>query len=672
MIVALAGNQNCGKTTLFNALTGSNQHVGNFPGVTVEQKVGTVKNNKKDNREIQIVDLPGIYSLSPYTNEEIVSRDYIINEHPDGILNIIDASNIERNLYLSLQLAELGIPMVIALNMMDEVRENGGSIDIPMMSKLLGVPVVPISAAKEDGIEELKSTFVKTFENKIKPQVVDFCNSDEQGGVHRTIHAVMHMIEDHAKDSNISRRFAATKLVEGDETLISFLKLSDNEVETIEHTLIELTQEADMDPQAAIADMRYKFIEDVVKRTVIKQAESKQHRISVAIDKVLTHKYWGIPIFFAIMGLVFYLSFDLIGGNLTALCDVGIEKLITSIRQGLIDFQMNPVMISLICDGALAGIGSVISFLPTIIVLFLFLSLMEDSGYMARVAYVMDKALRKLGLSGKSFVPLLIGFGCSVPAVLSTRTLSSERDKRMTIMLIPFMSCTAKLPIYGYIASIMFPGYSGLVTLSLYILGICLAIAMAFILKHTFFKGKSIPFVMELPNYRIPGFKTTMLLLYDKAKDFIVRAFTIIFSASVVIWFLQSFDIRFNVVTNTENSILANIAKLIAPIFNPLGFGSWKTTTALISGFMAKEAVVSVLDVLSGGAGGAGINGLFTMQSAYSFLVFTSLYTPCVAAVAAIRQEFGDKRKGLAVAIMQSVYAWVVAFIIYQILRLAV
>ncbi|MCQ2483024.1 MAG: ferrous iron transport protein B [Clostridia bacterium] len=665
MIIALAGNQNCGKTTLFNALTGSNQHVGNFPGVTVEQKIGSLKEGKKSNSDIKIVDLPGIYSLSPYTNEEIVSRDYIIREKPDGILNIVDASNIERNLYLSLQLAELGIPMVIALNMMDEVRENGGSIDIELMSKLLGVPVVPISAAKEDGIEELKSVFVKTFENKIKPQVVDFCNSDDQGGVHRAIHSIMHMIEDHAKDKNISRRFAATKVVEGDDTMIDFLKLSANEIETIEHTLIELTSEVGMDSQAAIADMRYRFIENVVSQTVIKQKESKQHKISVTIDKVLTHKYFGIPLFLAIMGLVFYLSFDLIGGNLTSVFEIAIDNMITTVREGLIQFEMNPVMISLICDGALSGIGSVLSFLPTILVLFLFLSLMEDSGYMARVAYVMDKALRKIGLSGKSFVPMLVGFGCSVPAVMATRTLSSERDKRMTIILIPFMSCTAKLPIYGYIASIMFPGISGLITLSLYVLGIVLAVVMALVLKKFVYKGKSVPFVMELPNYRIPGFKTTLLLLYDKAKDFIVKAFTIIFTASVVIWFFKTFDIRFNVVSDTEYSILANIAKFIAPIFNPLGFGSWKTTTALISGFMAKEAVVSILDVLTMGEG---INGLFTTASAYAFLVFTSLYTPCVAAVAAIRNEFGSKRKGLLIAVLQSVYAWTVAFIIYRIL----
>ncbi|MCQ2534825.1 MAG: ferrous iron transport protein B [Clostridia bacterium] len=669
MIIALAGNQNCGKTTLFNALTGSNQHVGNFPGVTVEQKVGTVKSSKKDNRDIKIVDLPGIYSLSPYTNEEIVSRDYILNQKPDGILNIIDATNIERNLYLSLQLAELGVPMVIALNMMDEVRDNGGNIDVEKISKLLGVPVVPISAAKEDGIEELKDVFIRTFENKIKPQVVDFCKGGDNGGVHRALHAIMHMIEDHAQAANISRRFAATKIAEGDESMLKLLKLTTNEVETIEHTLLQLDKEVGMDSQAAIADMRYQFIEDVVKETVVKQAESKQHKTSVAIDKVLTHKYFGIPLFFMIMGIVFYLSFDLIGGNLTSLFESVIDSAIDAIRTGLINYQMNPVVTNMICDGALSGIGSVLSFLPIIIVLFLFLSLMEDSGYMARVAYVMDKALRKIGLSGKSFVPLLIGFGCSVPAVMSTRTLSSERDRRMTIMLIPFMSCTAKLPIYGYISSIMFPGKAGLITLSLYILGMVLSVVMALFLKKFIFKGKSVPFVMELPNYRIPGFKTTIMLLYDKAKDFLVRAFTVIFSASVIIWFLQSFDFRFNVVADTELSILANVAKWISPVFIPLGFASWKTTTALISGFMAKEAVVSILDVLTAGTG---INGLFTVASAYSFLVFTSLYTPCVAAFAAIKNEFGSKKLGMAVALLQSVYAWVVAFVLFRLVLLFV
>lgn len=664
MILALVGNQNCGKTTLFNALTGSNQHVGNFPGVTVEQKIGTVKKTK-DGSEVKIVDLPGIYSLSPYTSEEIVSRDYIFNEKPDGIINIVDASNIERNLYLSLQLIELGLPMVIALNMMDEVESNGGSINTKLLSQLLGVPVVPISASKGEGIEELKNTFIKTVETRKSPERVDFC---ADGEVHRAIHALMHMIEDHAVVANISRRFAATKLIEGDESMAQKLKLSDNEIETIDHTLIELEREAGIDAQAAIADMRYNFIQEVVEKTVKKQADSKQHKASVAIDKVLTHKYFGLPIFFGIMAIVFYLTFDLIGGNLTSLFEIGIDYGINLVRTGMENFGMNPVVTGLVCDGALAGVGSIISFLPTIITLFLFLSLLEDSGYMARVAYVMDKMLRKIGLSGKSFVPLLVGFGCTVPAVLSTRTLSSDRDRRMTIMLLPFMSCTAKLPIYGFMSSIFFPKYAGLVTFSLYVLGMFLAICLALVLKNTIYKGKSVPFVMELPNYRLPSFKTTFFLLYEKAKDFIVRAFTVIFVASVIIWFLQNFDIRFNVVEDTEKGMLANIAMFIAPIFAPLGFGSWQAATALISGFMAKEAVVSILEVLT--SKGASVTDLFNTASAYAFLVFTLLYTPCVASTAAIRKEFGNKTKGTLVAVGQSVYAWVIALIIYRIILL--
>lgn len=665
MILALAGNQNCGKTTLFNALTGSNQHVGNFPGVTVDQKVGTVK-KLKDGRDMQIVDLPGIYSLSPYTNEEIVSRDYIFNSKPDGIINIVDAGNIERNLYLSLQLAELGLPMVIALNMMDEVESNGGSINTVKLSEILGVPVVPISAVKGYGIEELIDTVIRVTDNKIKPQVVDFCG----GEVHRAIHSIMHMIEDHAYAVGINKRFASTKLVEGDDSMAERLKLSDNEKETIEHTLIELENEAGIDAQAAIADMRYEFIQKAVSETVVKQADSKQRKISVAVDKVLTHKYFGIPIFFAIMALVFYLSFDLIGGNLTELFDIGIQNAIAQIKEAMTAFGTNPVMIGLVCDGALAGVGSIISFLPTIITLFLFLSLMEDSGYMARVAYVMDKLLRKIGLSGKSFVPLIIGFGCTVPAVLSTRTLSSERDRKMTILILPFISCTAKLPIYGYMAGIFFPKYAGLVTFSLYLLGVVLAVIAALILKNTIYKGKSVPFVMELPNYRLPGIKTTALLLYEKAKDFIVRAFTVIFFASIIIWFFQNFDIRFNFTPDQEAGMLASVAKVLAPVFEPLGFGNWKAVTSLISGFMAKEAVVSSLQVLTNGS--SDISSMFTSASAYAFMVFTLLYTPCSASFAAIRNEFGDKKKGAAAALLQSVYAWVIALIIYRLILLFV
>ena len=663
MILALAGNQNCGKTTLFNALTGSNQHVGNFPGVTVDQKVGTVKKTR-DGSDVKIVDLPGIYSLSPYSSEEIVSRDYIFNEKPDGIINIVDASNIERNLYLTLQLAELGLPMVIALNMMDEVRANGGSVNTRLLGELLGVPVVPISAAKGEGIEELKDVFINAVETHRTPEIVDFCT----GEVHRAIHALMHMIEDHATAAGISRRFAATKLVEGDDSMAVRLKLSQNEIETIEHTLIELEKEAGVDAQAAIADMRYDFIQGVVEKAVKKQSESKQHKISVSVDKILTHKFLGLPIFFAIMAIVFILSFDIIGGTLTDLCEGAIEAGIEKVRSGMTSFGTNPVMIGLVCDGALNGVGSILSFLPTIIVLFLFLSLMEDSGYMARVAYIMDKLLRKIGLSGKSFVPLLIGFGCTVPAVLSTRTLSSSRDRKMTIILLPFMSCTAKLPIYGFMSSIFFPEKKGLVTFSLYFLGMVLAVIAGLILKNTIYKGKSVPFVMELPNYRIPGLKTTMLLLYEKAKDFIVRAFTVIFFASVIIWFLQSFDIRFNVVTDTETSMLASVAKLLAPVFSLQGFGDWRAVTALISGFMAKEAVVSILEVLT--SGGVGIRDIFTPAAAYAFLVFTALYTPCVASFAAIRREYGNKAKGVFVALMQSVWAWIVSLVVYRILLL--
>ena len=663
MILALAGNQNCGKTTLFNALTGSNQHVGNFPGVTVDQKVGTVKKTR-DGSDVKIVDLPGIYSLSPYSSEEIVSRDYIFNEKPDGIINIVDASNIERNLYLTLQLAELGLPMVIALNMMDEVRANGGSVNTRLLGELLGVPVVPISAAKGEGIEELKDVFINAVETHRTPETVDFCT----GEVHRAIHALMHMIEDHATAAGISRRFAATKLVEGDDSMAVRLKLSQNEIETIEHTLIELEKEAGVDAQAAIADMRYDFIQGVVEKAVKKQSESKQHKISVSVDKILTHKFLGLPIFFAIMAIVFILSFDIIGGTLTGLCEDAIDAGIEKVRSGMTSFGTNPVMIGLVCDGALNGVGSILSFLPTIIVLFLFLSLMEDSGYMARVAYIMDKLLRKIGLSGKSFVPLLIGFGCTVPAVLSTRTLSSSRDRKMTIILLPFMSCTAKLPIYGFMSSIFFPEKKGLVTFSLYFLGMVLAVIAGLILKNTIYKGKSVPFVMELPNYRIPGLKTTMLLLYEKAKDFIVRAFTVIFFASVIIWFLQSFDIRFNVVTDTETSMLASVAKLLAPVFSLQGFGDWRAVTALISGFMAKEAVVSILEVLT--SGGVGIRDIFTPAAAYAFLVFTALYTPCVASFAAIRREYGNKAKGVFVALMQSVWAWIVSLVVYRILLL--
>ncbi len=661
MIFALAGNQNCGKTTLFNQITGSNQHVGNFPGVTVDRKEGVVRGH----REATAVDLPGIYSLSPYSNEEIVSRDYLIDEHPDVLINIVDAGNIERNLYLTLQLLTLEIPMVIALNMMDEVRANGGTIHTERMAERLGVPVVPISASRNEGVDELLSVAVRLAEEKKKPVRVDFCS----GVVHRTIHSITHLVEDHAQRIGVSPRFAATKVVEGDTLLLEKLRMTENEKETIEHTVREMETELDTDRKAAIADMRYSFIENLIAETVVKPAVSIQHRRSLNMDKILTNKYLAIPIFLLIMGLIFWLTFGVIGAFLSDALSSGIEWVIDIVRNGMTAAEFNPVVTSLVCDGALSGIGSVLSFVPTIVVLFLFLSLLEDSGYMARVAFVMDKLLRKIGLSGRSFVPMLIGFGCSVPAIMSARTLSSERDRKMTIFLVPFMSCSAKLPIYGIFSLAFFPHQAALSMILLYLFGIISAILVGLVLKNTAFRGNPVPFVMELPNYRFPSAKTVALLLWDKAKDFIQRAFTVIFVASIIIWFLQTFDLRFNLAVDRSTSILANVGHWIMPIFAPLGFTDWRAGTALITGFMAKEAVVSTFAVLTGASAGTlstALAGIFTPLSAASFLVFTLLYTPCVAAIATVRKEMNSRRAAFAVVLFQTGFAWAAAFVVYQ------
>ncbi len=661
MIFALAGNQNCGKTTLFNQITGSNQHVGNFPGVTVDRKEGVVRGH----REATAVDLPGIYSLSPYSNEEIVSRDYLIDEHPDVLINIVDAGNIERNLYLTLQLLTLEIPMVIALNMMDEVRANGGTIHTERVAERLGVPVVPISASRNEGVDELLSVAVRLAEEKKKPVRVDFCS----GVVHRTIHSITHLVEDHAQRIGVSPRFAATKVVEGDTLLLEKLRMTENEKETIEHTVREMETELDTDRKAAIADMRYSFIENLIAETVVKPAVSIQHRRSLNMDKILTNKYLAIPIFLLIMGLIFWLTFGVIGAFLSDALSSGIEWVIDIVRNGMTAAEFNPVVTSLVCDGALSGIGSVLSFVPTIVVLFLFLSLLEDSGYMARVAFVMDKLLRKIGLSGRSFVPMLIGFGCSVPAIMSARTLSSERDRKMTIFLVPFMSCSAKLPIYGIFSLAFFPHQAALSMILLYLFGIISAILVGLVLKNTAFRGNPVPFVMELPNYRFPSAKTVALLLWDKAKDFIQRAFTVIFVASIIIWFLQTFDLRFNLAVDRSTSILANVGHWIMPIFAPLGFTDWRAGTALITGFMAKEAVVSTFAVLTGASAGTlstALAGIFTPLSAASFLVFTLLYTPCVAAIATVRKEMNSRRAAFAVVLFQTGFAWAAAFVVYQ------
>lgn len=663
---ALAGNQNCGKTTLFNRLTGSNQHVGNFPGVTVDRKDGEIKNHA----DTLITDLPGIYSMSPYSNEEIVTRKFLLDEKPKGIINIIDASNIERNLYLTMQLMELNIPMVVALNMMDEVRKNGGSVLVNEMEQLLGVPVIPISAAKNEGIEELTDHALHIAKYRECPGRQDFCIShgtSEQTAVHRCIHAIMHLIEDHAEAAEIPIRFAASKLIEGDSLVEDKLKLSQNEKEMIEHIIVQMEQERGLDRAAAIADMRFHFIKSICQQTVIKPSESKEHARSIKIDKILTGKYTAIPSFIAIMGLVFWLTFSVIGKGLSNLLDLGINQLTDFVDSLLTKANINEVIHSLIIDGIFNGVGSVLNFLPIIVTLFFFLSLLEDSGYMARVAFVMDKLLRKVGLSGRSIVPMLIGFGCTVPGVMASRTLSSERDRKMTILLTPFMSCSAKLPIYGFFAAAFFPNNSAIVMILLYALGIVTAVFMAMIMKLSIFKGEPVPFVMELPNYRMPSGKSVCQLLWEKAKDFLQRAFTVIFVATIVIWFLQTFDTKFNLVENSQDSILATIAGFIAPIFKPLGFGDWRISTALITGFMAKESVVSTLSVLLGS--GVKITSILTQLGAASLLVFCLLYTPCVAAIASIKRELGRKW-AYFVVVFQCVIAWIMAYITHGIFAL--
>ena len=660
MIFALAGNQNCGKTTLFNQLTGSNQHVGNFPGVTVDQKIGEIRSVKN----CSVVDLPGIYSIRPYTNEEIVTRDFILNEKPDGIINIVDATNIERNLYLTLQLLEMHIPMVLALNMMDEVRGNGGSIDYRQMSEELGIPVIPISAAKDEGIEDLIKATVEVGKKKILPKVMDFC---EQGPVHRCIHAVSHQVEDHAANIGMSPRFAATKIVENDEDIINKLELSQNELEMMEHSIEEMEKDCGLDRNAALADMRYTFIEKVCNKTVKKCHESKEHIRSMKIDRVLTDKYLAIPMFLLIMFAIFWLTFNVIGSFLSDLLTMGIDAFTAMCDRALTAYGMNPVVHSLLIDGVFAGVGSVLSFLPIIVVLFFFLSILEDSGYMARVAFVMDKLLRKIGLSGRSFVPMLIGFGCTVPAVMSSRTLASERDRKMTIMLTPFISCSAKIPIYAVFTAAFFEKYQALVMIALYVGGMVMGILVALLFKHSAFRGKPMPFVMELPNYRMPGAKNVCQLLWEKAKDFLQRAFTVIFVATIIIWFLQTFDLRFNIVAESKESILAILAGYITPIFNPLGFGDWRISTALISGFMAKESVVSTLSILYGSTQSLLMS--LTTPAALSLLIFCLLYTPCIAAIAAIKRELNGKW-ALIVVFGQCLIAWLASFVVYHLILL--
>ena len=662
MIFALAGNQNCGKTTLFNALTGSNQHVGNFPGVTVDQKAGVIKGT-----DHQVVDLPGIYSIRPYTQEEIVTRDFILKSRPDAIINIVDATNMERNLYLTLQLLTLQVPTVIALNMMDELVGNGGSVDVQKMSEAIGVPVVPISAAKNQGITELVDTLIDTASRRVTPKVQDFC---PEGPVHRCIHAVCHIIEDHAQRINIARRFCAMKLIEGEQDFFDALELSQNEKELIEHTVIEMEHETGLDRNAALADMRYNFIEKVCGECVVKAKESREHRRSMQIDKVLTHRIFAIPLFIAIMGLVFFLTFNVVGAFLSDVLSYAIDGLTLLADRALTAYGINPVVHSLVIDGIFAGVGSVVSFLPLIVTLFFFLSILEDSGYMARVAFVMDKLLRKIGLSGRSFVPMLVGFGCSVPAIMATRTLSSNRDRKMTILLTPFMSCSAKIPIYTLFAAAFFPGHELLVMLALYFGGILVGILVALVLKNTAFKGNPVPFVMELPNYRFPSAKSVVLLMWEKAKDFLTRAFTVIFMATVIIWFMQTFDTRLNVVENSADSILAALGRLVSPIFAPLGFGDWRMVTALVSGFTAKEAVVSTFGVILGVSTeqlGIALHSLFTTASAASFLAFCLLYTPCVAAVSTIKTELKSGWKTVGIVFAQCLVAWLAAFMVYHV-----
>ena len=684
MIFALAGNQNCGKTTLFNQLTGSNQHVGNFPGVTVDKKEGVVRDRRAakhrfghrrcpsaPNAEGQqdqaiVVDLPGIYSLSPYTSEEIVTRDFLIQEKPDGIINIIDATNIERNLYLTLQLIELQLPMVIALNMMDEMRSNGSSVDVNQLEKELGVPVVPISAVKNEGIDELIEHALFVAREKGRPERVDFCS----GAVHRCIHATAHLIEDHAERIGVPVRFAATKLVEGDSLMSDLLQLNQNEKELLEHSVQEMENELDTDREAALADMRYTFIESVCAETVVKHGESREHLRSERIDHFLTHRYLAIPLFLCAMMLIFWLTFGVIGSFLSDLLSIGIDFVTAAVSAALLAYGINPVVHSLVVDGICAGVGSVLSFLPIIVVLFFFLSILEDTGYMARVAFVMDKLLRKIGLSGRSFVPMLIGFGCSVPAIMATRTLASDRDRKMTILLTPFMSCSAKLPIYAVMTAAFFPKNGAVVMVSLYMMGIIIGVLCGLLMKNTLYQGNPVPFVMELPNYRFPSPKSVGLLIWDKAKDFLTRAFTVIFIATIVIWFLQTFDIRLNVVADSSLSMLADVGRWIAPVLAPLGFTDWRVSTALITGFSAKEAVVSTMAVLTGtniATLSEALGQMFTPLSAFSFLTFTLLYTPCVAAIAAVRREMNSGAAACWVALTQCGIAWVAAYLVHQI-----
>ncbi len=665
MLLALVGNQNCGKTTLFNQLTGSNQHVGNFPGVTIEHKIGQVIGRKN----CELVDLPGIYSIRPYSGEEKVTRNFIIDRKPDAIINIADATNIERNLYLTLQLIEMGKPMVLALNMMDELLGNHGSVDIQKLSDRLGIPVVPIAAAKNDGVDELMRVVVETAENARKPRRIDFCSA---GPVHRCIHTVSHVVEDHADKIGVPSRFAATRVIEDDEEMLSALRLSENELELIGHAVLEMETESALDRNAALAEMRYRFIEAVCSECVVKAHESREMLRSIKIDKVLTNKYLAIPTFIAIMGFIFWMTFSVLGKWLSDLLALGIDSVTQLVDNALTAYGLNPVVHSLVIDGVFAGVGSMLSFLPIIVVLFFFLAILEDTGYMSRVAFVMDKLLRRIGLSGRSFVPMLIGFGCSVPAIMATRTLSSERDRKMTMLLIPFMSCSAKIPIYAVFTAAFFPNNGGLVMTCLYVFGMLVGIIAAKVLSKTAFTGKPVPFVMELPNYRMPSLKTVLLLMWEKAWDFIRRAFTVIFAATIVIWFLQNFDVRLNVVgQGSGDSLLAIIGTWLAPIFAPLGFGDWRVATALVTGLMAKEAVISTLGVLMGvGAnlGSAALGTLFTLRSAVSFLVFCLLYTPCVAALAALRRELGSGVKTVLVMVSQCCVAWLAAFCVYALI----
>ena len=660
---ALVGNQNCGKTTLFNALTGSNQHVGNFPGVTVDRKSGVIKGHP----DTEVVDLPGIYSLSPYTSEEIVSRQFIFNSKPQGIINIVDATNIERNLYLTMQLMELGIPMVLALNMMDEVRNNGGTIDINELETSLGIPVVPISAAKNEGVEELVDHAIHVARYQEGPRRADFCSPTDHGGaVHRCIHAVIHLIEDHAQVAGIPLRFAACKVVEGDARVIEALHLTDNERDTIDHILKQLEAERCLDPAASMADMRYSYIKRICGRSVVKPVESVEHKRSRRIDEVLTGRWTAIPAFLLFMCLMFWLTFDVIGGTMQEWLDEGIQWITAQTDALLQSWNVSDVVHALIIDGVFSGVGAVVSFIPIILTLFFFLSILEDSGYMARIAFVTDKSLRRIGLSGRSIVPLLMGFGCSVPSVMASRTLPSARDRQLTVMLTPFMSCTAKLPIYAFFTQLFFPNNGALVMISLYLLGILMAIIVALVLKNTIYRGEPVPFVMELPNYRIPTAMSVLRLIWDKGKDFMQRAFSVIFIATIVVWFLQSFDFHLSLVADPQNSILASVASVISPIFEPLGFADWRITTSLISGFMAKESVVSTLTVLFGS--GVSISSVLGVASAYALLVFCLLYTPCVATIATVRHELGN-RHAWAMVVWQCVVAWLVAFAVKLLLE---